>query len=459
MSSPDPSEAEPGRPRIRWLWTSNPFYIISAGLFLFGLYESFGARNREVDTWALMGGLAGYTLLLAGAALLLVRFARVWNDVRTVLLLVVLMFLATSVTFDELLVFEPERGTLFNVGGLGFAIFVSEGLLRGIRLRLPMLFRLPYHLTLCLFFLYPVALVRLLKDPYGEAMMWGLWGFSATAGVVFLTLLPAIRRGTEYVRDNGSPWPWPFYPWSLFVFLAVAVCGRTFLLCWSLHQPLSMGELVFGPHFLVPFGFALVVIVLELGIVQGHRVTRWVALVAPVGLVVLAGVGHRADAASVEFLGHFANRLGGSPLFVALVAATGFYLYAWVRRVPLALEGLTVAVGALAIIGPETLTVASVSGVRAGPLVAALGIQVLLALWRRDGWRLVVGGLVAAIWLSDLAWRWYRVLREDVPGVDYIVAGLALLPVAVLISLGKAGVITRWWNAGREERVATDEHG
>mgnify|MGYP000126314188 CR=1 FL=1 len=33
----------------------------------------------------------------------LVRFGNVWDDVRTVLLLVVLMFLATSVTFDDVL--------------------------------------------------------------------------------------------------------------------------------------------------------------------------------------------------------------------------------------------------------------------------------------------------------------------------------------------------------------------
>ena len=119
---------------LRFLWTSNPFYVVSAALFLIGLKLSFGAQAREVDSWALMGGLAGYTLLLASAALLLVRFARVWNDVRTVLLLVVLMFLATSVTFDELLVMEPERGRWFFIGGLVFSIALTEGLLRGIRL-------------------------------------------------------------------------------------------------------------------------------------------------------------------------------------------------------------------------------------------------------------------------------------------------------------------------------------
>src|SRR5439155_9465952 len=83
---------------LRWVCTSNPFYVISAGLFLAGLWVSFGSQERDEDAWWLMAGLAGYTLLLAVTALVLVRFARVWDDARTVLLLVVLMFLATSVT-------------------------------------------------------------------------------------------------------------------------------------------------------------------------------------------------------------------------------------------------------------------------------------------------------------------------------------------------------------------------
>jgi len=38
-----------------------------------------------------------------------VRFGNVREDVRTVLLLVVVMFLATSVTFDDLFVAQPGR--------------------------------------------------------------------------------------------------------------------------------------------------------------------------------------------------------------------------------------------------------------------------------------------------------------------------------------------------------------
>jgi len=128
----------------------------------------------------------------------------------------------------------PGRGFACYLGGLLLAVAVSEGVLRGIRLRLPAWFRVPYYLILALFFLYPLALSPLLDGPRSEALLWGLFGFSPAAGLVFLTLLPAIRRGPDYVRANGSPWRWPLYPWVLFGLLACAVPARAFLLCWSM---------------------------------------------------------------------------------------------------------------------------------------------------------------------------------------------------------------------------------
>src|SRR6516225_7322098 len=160
---PGPPLAGAARRFVLRVCTANPFYVISAGLFLAGLYASLGVRS-QIETWALMSSLTGYTLLLAVTAFLLVRFANAWDDLRTVLLLVVLMFLATSVTFDEVLVFHPERGFACYLGGLLFALLVSEGLLRGIRLALPACFRIPYYLILALFFLYPLALRPLLAD-------------------------------------------------------------------------------------------------------------------------------------------------------------------------------------------------------------------------------------------------------------------------------------------------------
>jgi hypothetical protein len=323
---------------------------------------------------------------------------------------------------------------------------VTEGLLRGIRLRLPAGFRVPYYLTLGLFFLYPLALVPVLREPHSEALLWGLFGFSPAAGLVFLTLLPAIRRGPAYLRDNGSPWPWPFHPWSLFVFLAVAVVGRSFLLCWSLHLLDGEGftQVIFGPYFLVPFGFALTILVLELGLVSRHRPTLLVALLLPVGLVVLAGIGHRAEPVYREFLGVFTARLGGTPLFLSLLAAAGFYLYAWLRGVPFATEGLTAAVAALAFARPDTLALADLR--LAEPMLLAIPVvfQGILGLLRRDAWRLVAVAGVGAAWLTGVGWRAYVALRAEVAGLDYLLLGLLLFPVAVAISLAKAGVLNRW---------------
>jgi hypothetical protein len=86
-----------------------------------------------------------------------------------------------------------------------------------------------------------------------------------------------------------------------------------------------------------------------------------------------------------------------------------------------------------------------VTPVRTGPLLGAIAIQVLLALWQRDGWRLIVGGLAAMCWLGWVGYGVYKSLREDVAGLDYLLAGVFFLPVAVLVSLGKAGVLARWW--------------
>jgi len=448
---PPAPAAAPGRGVVRFLWTSNPLYVVSAGLFLYGLQTSFTDPTRESDAAALTAGLGGYTLLLAAAALFLVRYAGYWNDLRTVLLLVVLMFLATSVTFDELLITSPDRGALLNAAGLLFAVAVTEGVLRGIRLRLPAGFRAPYYLTLALFFLYPVALAPATGAPNSDALLWGLWGFAPAAGVVFLLLLPAARRGPGYVRGNGSPWPWPFFPWSLFVFLGVAVCGRAFLLCWSFHLLDGAGaeDLVFGPYFLAPFGLAVVVVLMELGLVARSRPTQVVALLAALALVPLSGVGVGDSAVAADFLGRYADRLGGTPLFVALLAAGGFAVVAWARKVPFAADALTLVLVGLALVGPDTLRLTDARAPHLGFFAAAWAVQLGVGLWRREAWRWGLAGGMPAVWVGLEGWRVYLTARAVMAGLDQLVAGLLLLPLAVLVSLGKAGVLGRWVRSWR----------
>lgn len=400
------SPAGGSRGLLRWVCTSNPFYVLSAGLFLAGLWISFATPSEEVQTWALMSGLAGYTALLAGTAWLLVRFGNVWEDVRTVLLLVVLMFLATSVTFDEVLVFDPLRGFICYIVGLFFALGVSEGLLRGIRLKLPILFRVPYYLILSLFFLYPLALRPLLAGgAQSEALTWGLFGFSPVAGLIFLTLLPAIRRGPGYVRGNGSPWRWPLYPWVLFGLLAFAVPARAFLLCWSM-QLLDVGDMyhvLFGPIFLVPFGLALAVLLLEIGLVgRRRRGVLGTALALPALLVIFLFAGHRADPIYRGFLALFAERIG-DPLSVTVLSAAIFYAYAALRRVPSAIEALAASLAALAVVGPDTLEGHELIAPRVLPLLAAAALQLAVGVWRRGAWRCLGGTAFLAAALLALA--------------------------------------------------------
>ncbi len=383
---------------VRRLYTSNPFYILSAELVFVGLRASFQTSGDVFETSALTVGLAAYTLLLAITACLLIRLGRVWDDVRSILLLVVLMFVAMSVTFDDTLAARPRLGVAYAVGGFLFAALVSEGLLRGIRLKLPALFRVPYFLILGLFFLYPVALVPLLKQPDSEALLWSLFGFSTVAGLAFLTLLPAIRRGPELVADNGSPWKWPLYPWVLFGLLALSICLRASYLCISMHfversaVNVSRSSSIFGLYFLVPFLYVVSILLLEIGRQARNRTLLQVVFAVPAGLVILCMVDAPSNVVAERFHGLFVSRLGGSPLFLTLLAAVGFYGYAVIRRVESAVDALGLALLALAFLEPKAASF-GVTTPRPLPLMMLGALQIAIAVRSSSSYRALIGAL------------------------------------------------------------------
>jgi len=365
---------------LRFVYTNNPFYVISAALVFWGLRLSFDTGGESFQTGALMASLAGYTLLLAAVACFLIRAGQVWQDVRTILLVIVLMFLAISVSLDETIAADSRAGTWWFLGGLAFAIVVSELVLAVIRLKLPVLFRIPYYLILSLFFLYPIGLVRLIYDARDPALHWTLFGFSAAAGILFLTLLPAVRRGPRYVEDNGSPWQWPLYPWVLFGLLGLGVCGRAYFLCVSFHAVGGMAT-IFGLYFLVPLLLAANLLLLEIGIVARSIWVLRTALVAPAGLLALAAAGPAAGGNDFGFRETFSAALGGSPLFMTLLAVNVFYFVAMLRRVPHAAEALTAALAALLVCGPETVDLRTLAQPQALPLMLIAALQLLIA-WR-----------------------------------------------------------------------------
>ena len=88
---------------LRFLYNHNPFYLISTCLVLYGLQAAFHPKPGElIDPWMLLAALSGYTLLSAITAFLIVRFGKVWEDARSLLLILLFLFLALSVSFDEI---------------------------------------------------------------------------------------------------------------------------------------------------------------------------------------------------------------------------------------------------------------------------------------------------------------------------------------------------------------------
>ena len=416
--------ARPARGFVRFLYSSNPFYILSADLVFVGLRISFGSGGPASHSWALLFGLAGYTLLMATTACFLIRVGKLWDDLRSLLLLIVMMFLAMATSGDDTMAVDPRRGALGYLGGFLFAVVVTESVLRTIRLRLPGWYRAAYYVILALVFLYPIALAPILSEPQSPRLQWALFGFSPLAGLALLLLVPAARAGAPYVAKNGSPWRWPLYPWSLFFVVALGVGVRCYSLCVSFHY-VNGARTIFGPYFLVPIGLALSVVWLEIGIAARRRGVMIAAAAMPLALAFLATTGHRYEPVYLHFLDMFRQTLGGSPVFLTLVAAAVFLAYAVVRRVPLAWELMSVALIALAVVGPRTLDFDDLVPLRPLPLAAA-GLVLGSVAWRRrhSFEAVVAAGLFVVAVTGGCADMW--------PNADWGVTAIHLIIVAAL---------------------------
>lgn len=411
---------------IRFICSHNPFYVISAWFIFSGLRVSFDTGGESFETWALIGGLSGYVLLLAASACLLIRLGSVWEDVRSLIVLILLMFLAISVSLDGAIAHKPEQGRLWLIGAFGLAVIVSEALVFGLRVRFPWGYRAPYYLILSLFFLYPVALSPLVLDPGSLTLQWGLFGFSTAAGAAFLTLLPAVRRGPHYVQNNGTPWSWPMFPWTVFAVLGFAVCLRAYYLCESLHF-VGGSSSIFGPYFLVPWFFAVGVLLLERAITSGRSTSQLWALSAPLVWLTLANEPKNFDPVHTEFLRTFAHMLHGSPLYWTLALAAAFYALAALRRVRLAFDAMCLSLIALAVIGPETYRVSGPWTFSAWPLLA-VGVLQLPRAWR---WYDSRRALIAACCLLAgtgvlLRGSWFWHYQGAIPAACLLVSLLAI---------------------------------
>ncbi len=445
---------------LRFVYCHNPFYCVSAFLVLWGLGKSFHFQGGQPQPELLMAGLAGYALLLAAVAWLLIRAGQLWEDIRTILLLIVLIFLAISMSFDEVLSADLNVGRIYFLGGLAFAVVLSESVLRGVRLRLPVLFRLPYYALLALFFLYPLFLGPWQDQENDPHIRWLLAAFSPLAGLATLTLLPAVRRGANYVRDNGSPWQWPWYPWPLFVFLGLGVGVRTYALCVSFH-PSRGPATMFEPYFLVPWLFAVNVVLLEIGIVSRRPgLLRWM-MAMPLALLALS-TWTFAVPEPINLRQMLLAACGCSPFFLTILGATALYAIALLRRVAHAFHWLTVAVALLVMVGPTTGSFHGPLCLHAWPLALLAAIQFFAAIRYRSGLNALLTAVcaIAALCIAwpDAIWaRWFGAIPAHLflfamlligalirDRVSRFLQGVAIAEVLIACGFVLSGEADRW---------------
>ena len=338
-----------GRARglLRWLYTSNPFYVLSADLVFVGLRMSLDTSGKTFETWALMLSLLGYTLLLATTACLLIRLGNVWDDVRTLLLLVVAMFLAISVTFDETLAGNPRLGKACSTSAgccspSPSARACSGGSGSGSR-----------RCSGCPYYLILSPLLPLPGRPHPAPGRPGQPG----APVDALRLLAAGGARVPQPRSRRSGGDRATSP-------RTGARGGTRSTpgcssgCWprrsaggrstsasrstssACRAPSGGPTASSAPTSWCRSCSRWTSCSLEAGVVSRNRATQRAALVALPGLLVLALIGHRPDPVYPGLPGHCSwSGLGGSPLFLTLIAVAALYGFAAARRVPLALGG------------------------------------------------------------------------------------------------------------------------
>ena len=427
------------RDLAKFLYTHNPFYLLSAASVLFGLRSAFdnGGTSTATNAWMLAGALAGYALLLAATAVLIVRVGKVWDDARTIALLVVLMVLAISSSFDRLCLDAPTTAiALFAASGV-FALVTIEGLIRGLQLAFPWSARIPLYLLIILFFAYPPAINHSLWDSLGLSLPWRVLCFPICAATLTMTLLPVVWRSSQQFQNSGSPWIWPWYPWSVFFFVGVGICGRSYLMTLA-FQVNSGLESTFGGYYLVPMGFAILILLSEMAIVEKSKALRDLLLIGPFCLMVLALIpGGRAYSV---FLFEFTRTLG-SPLWLTVIGCLLFSVYFYLRHAEQKTAMIQAVLLAMTFIAPSDTRMPTLFPQNWWPLAIVSVIQFLILARDRNSVRFLKG------WIASVAALGIWVQQHAVTGHDGILLGHTLLMGILLAGLIFADPFAKWLRA------------
>ncbi|MCA9081759.1 MAG: hypothetical protein KDA58_14450, partial [Planctomycetaceae bacterium] len=344
--TPSPVHPRPAAPQppqtpgwVKFLYNHNPFYLISTAFILFGIRMAYGnVAIGELNCWLMMGTLTGYTLIVAATGILIVRWGQVWDDARSIMLALLLLFVAISVSTDELLLIQPDSAIGLIVYGYVLAAGVSQLVISGTGMKMPLGYLLPFHGMLLLLHTYAYFCSPEARDLTRTQLDWRVFLFPQLFSVVLLTLWPAVRRGAAYVADNRTPWSWPLYPLSLFVVLTAVAAFRSYILSLSFGPSQESNyAVIFGGYFLVPMLLVVGLLAFEgAEVSRAFLVRNAVLWLLPLLLLLATPLGSSRDYR--QFHAVISSQFG-TPLWLTLLALLGAYVAARLRGVKGATSG------------------------------------------------------------------------------------------------------------------------
>ena len=250
---------------VKFLYTQNPFYLIGTAILLYGLRIATDSGDYfSTHPHALSLILGMVMVVMAATAVTIIKFGGVWDDARTIVLSILLLAVNAVTCCDATVLSQPMTTTAILGGGFLLIVGIWETLVRTLKVSFPTALRLPFYLILSLIFFY-----SLLFGPE-DTLPWlssfsaagKLYAFGWILALAMLTCLPVIRASRAAFRENGTPWSWPAYPWSIFVVLVGVACLRMYFMSLAFIPEYGWGNPI-GVHFYVPVLFAAAVLLFE----------------------------------------------------------------------------------------------------------------------------------------------------------------------------------------------------
>ena len=359
---------------VKFLYNQNPFYLISAAVILYGFRTATQEAAFATNPWFLASLFAGYTTLLALTAWLIVRFGRVWDDARSIFLVLLLLFMALSASFDGLFISNPTTAIALAAAGFTFAVVVCEALVWSLGIRFRALFRGPLYAMLAISFFYPYlfSLQASIRPDLDSRFVILLFPFLVSATI--LSLIPAIRKTKRYVSKNGTPWNWPLYPYSLFFLAIVGLIGRTVMMGLSFDPSAANGML--GTWMFVPIFLSVVWLIFEIGTTEGSDDLQFLAMMLmPIAIALAIPWPFFSN---TNFYDQLTAEVG-SPVWMATLAVVTMYFVAWIEKVENAGFFLTMALLGAAMIQQDGSLVEDFASMQGWPWL-------VLAVWSIASW-------------------------------------------------------------------------